>query len=167
MISLKSAEGNELSDYPVPFSKQKASARDPNTHSNSTSWKDDPEVAKVDPDVILQLLKEVEHLEKMNGVGDMTKGKLLELTISDLRTAVSGGTAEFDAARWSCLSPERQDELSKRLTGARDALLNGADTRASRPVNDTLPGDGVSNRSIIWLAIFGFIFAATLLSLIR
>lgn len=135
------------------------------TQANSSSWKDLFPVSNVEPKVIVQLLAEVETFMKVNAVHGMAKKKLLELRINDVRTAVSGGGAEFDAARWSRLSGARQDELLARLTAIRNDLINGINISPS--TDDTMFGAGVSTKSVIWLAIFGFIFVATLLSLIR
>jgi hypothetical protein len=136
-------------------------------YANSSSWKDEFTVANIEPKVILQLLDEVETFMRINGVQDMTKRKLLELRINGLSAAVSGETAEFDATRWSRLSGGRQNEILTRLTAVRDELINSKNVQSSRPDNDATFSDGVSNKSVIWLAIFGVIFAATLLSLIR
>ena len=129
--------------------------------------KDQLTVANVEPKVILQLLGEIENLEKMDGVSEMTKGELLGLRIDKVRAAVSGGTVGFDATRWSRLSDERQTEIHAQLAAVRDELGNGVHVQTPRPVTDIIPADGGWDKSMIWLTIFGVIFAATLLSLIR
>ena len=124
-------------------------------------------MANVEPKVILQLLGEVDNSENIDGVSDMTKGKLVELRINAIRVAMKSRTARFDAARHSRLSAGRQKEIFSRLTAVGDELIDGVSLRTPRPVADTEPGDSVSNKSIIWLTVFGFIFAAILLALIR
>ena len=124
-------------------------------------------MANVEPIVIQQLLAEVESLERaLKGVGEMKTNKLKRSKISEVRSAVIGGTA-FDANRWSELGADKQSQLLKRLTLIRDELLHVNGTDAARPSDYFVQEDGVSKRAIIWLAVFGSIFAATLLSLIR
>lgn len=116
-------------------------------------------MANVEPKVILQLLGEVDNSENIDGVSDMTKGKLVELRINAMRAAMNSRTARFDAVR--------QKEKFSRLTAVGDELIDGVSLRTPRPVADTEHGDSVSNKSIIWLTVFGFIFTAILLALIR
>ena len=116
-------------------------------------------MANVEPKVILQLLGEVDNSENIDGVSNLTKGKLLELRINAMRAAMNSRTAGFDAVR--------QKEEFSRLTAAGDELIDGDPLQTPRPVTDTDPRDSVSNKSIIWLTVFGFIFAAILLALIR
>lgn len=124
-------------------------------------------MANVEPKVILQSLGKVDNSENIDGISDMTKGKWLELRINPMRVAVKSRTAGFDAGRHSRLSAGRQKEKFSRLTAVRDELIYGVPLQTPRPVADTEPGDSVSNKSIIWLTVFGFIFAAILLALIR
>ncbi len=137
------------------------------SYANSLSWKDALTVSNIEPKVILQLLEEVETFMRINGVQGMTKRKLLELKINNVRAAVTGGTAEFEATRWSRLSGGRQNEIFTQLTAVRDELINSKNVKSSHPADDPAFRENVSNKSVIWLAILGFIFAATLLSLIR
>jgi hypothetical protein len=121
-------------------------------------------VANVEPRVIQQLLAQVEDLEKeIKGVGPV-ENKSQQCKVDEIRSAVIGG-ATFDPSRWSELSADKQSELSKQLTLICDKLLDVSRRNDARP--PTLEQNGVSRQSIIWLAIFGFIFAATLLSLVR
>jgi len=116
-------------------------------------------VANVEPKIISQLLGEVDNSENIDGVSDMTKGKLLELRINAMRAAMNSRTARFDAVR--------QKEKFTRLTAVHEELIDNDPLQTPRPVADTDPRDSVSNKSIIWLTVFGFIFAAILLALIR
>lgn len=75
-------------------------------------------------------------------------------------------SVNFDANRWTQLSAIRQRDLLRRLEAIRDELLAAS-------VMDSADTDGYrgrqsgSRQSMIWLTVFGFIFAATLLTLIR
>lgn len=77
------------------------------------------------------------------------------------------GSEKFDSERWSRLSGERQRELQEQLILAREALLDLARRAGPEGTGGVAETTTLSARSVIWLAIFGFIFAATLLSLIR
>ena len=124
-------------------------------------------MTSIEPRVIEQLLAEVEDLERgMKGGGEMESNRLNRSKIKEIRSAVIGGTA-FDANRWSELGADKQSQLLKHLTLIRDELLDVSGTDNGRPSNYFAQDDAVSKRAIIWLSIFGFIFAATLLSLIR
>lgn len=122
-------------------------------------------MANVEPRVIQQLLAQVEDLEKATkGVGPV-ENKSRQSKVDEIRSAVIGG-ATFNPSRWSELSADKQSELSKQLTLIRDQLLDVSGRDDAR-LPTLEQNDGVPKQSIIWLAIFGFIFAATLLSLVR
>jgi hypothetical protein len=126
--------------------------------------KDKRTVADVDPRVMQELLEQVEKLErKLEGSGKMTKAKLNG--IGDVRTAVGGRAVDFDDSRWKELGAATQKDLAKRLKSIRDELLE-ASVIHRRESNDFMYESG-SRELIIWLIVFGVIFAATLLSLIR
>jgi len=92
--------------------------------------------------------------------------KINEKRIHEARSAIMGGPV-FDPVRWSQLSADKQKDLLDRLTMVRDGLLVKNSVEDAKHSNYLLHREGESKQSIIWLAIFGFIFAATLLSLIR
>jgi hypothetical protein len=122
-------------------------------------------VARIDPDVIQRLLVEVEKLETTCALS--ARDRLQRAKIDEARASVINGPARFDAARWAQLSERKQRELQEELMTMRDTL-----TEVSRNRNDRIPPsfsakDSASPKSILWLTIFGLIFAATLLSLIR
>jgi hypothetical protein len=115
-----------------------------------------------------ELLDEVENLErKIKGMVNMGNGKLRTSKIREVRAAVVGEAVDFDASQWSKLSADKQKKLLKRLTALRNELLDISGAEDWRQPSYLPPGEDGSKQSIIWLAIFGFIFAATLLSLIR
>jgi hypothetical protein len=120
-------------------------------------------VASVEPRAIQQFLAQVEDLEReIKGVGPM-ENKPEQSKVDETRSAVIAG-ATCDPSRWSELSADKQSEL----TLMRDELLDvSRRNNAGRPTYFEQNDDGVSKQSIIWLAIFGFIFVATLLSLVR
>ena len=134
--------------------------------------KDHNNVANVDPRVIQTLLDDIERLRKtiIDFMGSRSS-RLEDSKLDKVRAAVLGGAAQFDSVQWCRLSEQRRKELQEQLIMVRDTLLR--DTLldvARREGRDELSGipDGLaSTKSIIWLAIFGFVFAATLLSLIR
>jgi len=134
--------------------------------------KDHNNVANVDPRVIQTLLDDIERLRKtiIDFMGSRSS-RLEDSKLDKVRAAVLGGAAQFDSVQWRRLSEQRRKELQEQLIMVRDTLLR--DTLldvARREGRDELSGipDGLaSTKSIIWLAIFGFVFAATLLSLIR
>jgi len=136
-------------------------------NQTSGGGEDEPTVVNFEPGAFLQLLDEVETLEKRIGAGDMTKKQLLRVRIDEARAAVGSGTAQFDEARWSSLDADRLNELFTRLIELRDELNNGRNTRTTLSHRDSTLGEAISRKSIVWLAIFVFIFAATLLSLLR
>ena len=106
--------------------------------------KDHNNVANVDPSVIQTLLDDIERLRK----------------------TIIG----FTGSRSSRLEDSRLDkvraDLQEQLIMVRDTLLDVA-RREGRDEPSGIPDGSASTKSIIWLAIFGFVFAATLLSLIR
>jgi len=107
-------------------------------------------------------------LEKTTNALTRTQAsKVANAEIDAVRTMVSGGAAEFDAARWARLNEQKQCELKEQLTMVRNNLLDIARPEGQRELSDLTNGEPASTAAIIWLAIFGFIFAATLLSLIR
>jgi len=122
-------------------------------------------VDNVDPSAIQILLDDVERLKAMitaiNGANALEGNEL-----DPVRAAGLAGGEKLDSAEWSRLSVQRQHELQEQLILTREALLTMA-RRASRDSAAEAMEGAVSGRSVIWLAIFGFIFAATLLSLIR
>jgi hypothetical protein len=126
--------------------------------------KDERTVADVDPRVMQELLEQVKKLERrLEGSGKMTKAKLNGIV--DVRTAVGGRAVDFDASRWKQLSAATQKDLVKRLKSIRDELLE-ASVIHRRESNDFMYESG-SRELVIWLIVFGVIFAATLLSLVR
>lgn len=125
-------------------------------------------VANIKPSVIQKLLDEVERLEGMaGGLIHRRSDKFPEIRLNEVRAAVFGGAAKFDPARWMQLNEQKQHELKEQLTMMRDTLLTVARQDEQKTPGYFTDNEAASTRAIIWLAIFGFIFAATLLSLIR
>jgi hypothetical protein len=130
--------------------------------------KDRQTVANIKPSVMQNLLDEVEKLEKMTSVITQPRRDQLPNTkINEVRAAVFGGTAKVDPARWLQLNEQKQHELKEQLTMMRDTLLTVARQDEQKTPGYFTDNETASTSAIIWLAIFGFIFAATLLSLIR
>jgi len=124
-------------------------------------------LSSVEPIVIQRLLDEVERLEReLRQSGDMKTLKINEKGIHEARAAIVDGNA-FDPVRWSQLSVDKQKVLLDRLMRVRDGLLAKNSAEDAKHLNYLLQGEGGLKQPLIWLAIFGFIFAATLLSLIR
>jgi hypothetical protein len=125
-------------------------------------------VAHIEPAVIQGLLAEVEKLENTMTTGLPPVGdEFRRAKIDEARTAIINGAAHFDAARWSQLSKQKQQELQEELMTMRDMLMDmtrNVDDKNRRSFSE---GDTASSKTILWLAIFGLIFVATLLSLIR
>ena len=129
--------------------------------------KDHNNVANVDPSVIQTLLDDIERLRKtiIDFMGSRSS-RLEDSKLDKVRAAVLGVAAQFDSVQWCRLSEQRQKDLQEQLIMVRDTLLDVA-RREGRDVPSGIPDGSASTKSIIWLAIFGFVFAATLLSLIR
>ncbi len=120
----------------------------------------------VDPGAIQTLLDDIERLRAMITLTGSRPHRLDGGQFDLARAAVLAGSEKFDSERWSRLSGQRQRELQEQLITTREALLD----LARRARSDGAAGVAettLSARSMIWLAICGFIFAATLLSLIR
>jgi hypothetical protein len=117
--------------------------------------------------VIQRLLDDIKRLEcKSEGIADMETAKFNEERLNEIRAAIMLGPV-FDPSHWSQLSVDQQRDILDRLTTIRDGLLAKNGVAHAKHSNCLLQREGESKQSIIWLAIFGFIFAATLLSLIR
>ena len=129
--------------------------------------KDHNNVANVDPSVIRTLLDDIERLRKtiIDFMGSRSS-RLEDSKLDKVRAAVLGGAAQFDSVQWCRLSEQRQKDLQEQLIMVRDTLLDVA-RREGRDEPSGISDGSASTKSIIWLAIFGFVFAATLLSLIR
>jgi hypothetical protein len=129
--------------------------------------KDHNNVANVDPSVIRTLLDDIERLRKtIIGFTGSRSSRLKDSKLDKVRAAVLDGAAQFDSIQWCRLSEQRQKDLQEQLIMVRDTLLEMA--RREGPDEPSGIPDGLaSTKSIIWLAIFGFVFVATLLSLIR
>ena len=129
--------------------------------------KDHNNVANVDPSVIRTLLDDIERLRKtIIGFTGSRSSRLEHSKLDKVRAAVLGDAAQFDSVQWCLLSEQRQKDLQEQLIMVRDTLLDMA-RREGRDEPSGIPDGSASTKSIIWLAIFGFVFAATLLSLIR
>ena len=129
--------------------------------------KDHNNVANVDPSVIRTLLDDIERLRKtIIGFTGSRSSRLERSKLDKVRAAVLGDAAQFDSVQWCLLSEQRQKDLQEQLIMVRDTLLDVA-RREGRDEPSGIPDGSASTKSIIWLAIFGFVFAATLLSLIR
>ena len=129
--------------------------------------KDHNNVANVDPSVIQTLLDDIERLKKtIIGFTGSRSSRLEDNKLDKVCAAVLGGAAQFDSVQWCRLSEQRQKDLREQLMIVRDTLLDVA-RREGRDEPSGIPDGLASTKSIIWLAIFGFVFAATLLSLIR
>ena len=129
--------------------------------------KDHNNVANVDPSVIRTLLDDIERLRKT--IIDFTgsrSSRLEDSKLDKVRAAVLGGAAQFDSVQWCRLSEQRQKDLQEQLIMVRDTLLDTV-RREGRDEPIGILDGSASSKSIIWLAIFGLVFAATLLSLIR
>jgi hypothetical protein len=96
----------------------------------------------------------------------METAKINEERINEIRTAIMAGPI-FNPSHGSQLSVDQQKDLLDRLTTIRDGLLAKDGVAHAKHSNYLWQREGESKQSIIWLAIFGFIFAATLLSIIR
>ena len=124
-------------------------------------------VENVDPGAIQTLLEDVERLKTMiTAFTGSRPSELADGQFDQARAAVLAGSEKFDSERWSRLSGQRQRELQEQLLQAREVLLDLAH-RARSDGTSGVVETTLSARSVIWLAICGFIFAATLLSLIR
>jgi hypothetical protein len=121
-------------------------------------------VSSVEPIVIQRLLDDIERL-KSEGTA-METAKINEERINEIRAAIMVGPI-FNPSHGSQLSVDQPRDLLDRLTTIRDGLLAKDGVAHAKHSNYLLQRQGQSKQSIIWLAIFGFIFAATLLSLIR
>jgi ribosomal protein S18 len=87
-------------------------------------------VENVEPRVIQQLLDDVEtRKRKSKEHCGMTHGKWDYTKIRMACAAFIDDAGKFDASRWSQLSPEKQEELLKRLTTVRDELLSVSERR--------------------------------------
>lgn len=125
-------------------------------------------MASIEPRAIQNLLEELDRLEKtIIAVTRTEASKLADAKIDAVRGVVLGGAAEFDAARWARLNEQKQYEFKEQLTMVRDNLLDSVRPEGQRELSDLTNGEPASTAAIIWLTIFGFIFAGTLLSLIR
>jgi hypothetical protein len=125
-------------------------------------------VAHIKPNVIQELLDEVEKLERTIMVfTPSAQGKFQHTKIDEVRAAVIGGTSRFDASRRLQLSEQKQKDLQKELVMVRNTLMDITRNVDHKKGRNIMESESASTKSIIWLAIFGFIFAATLLSLIR
>jgi hypothetical protein len=124
-------------------------------------------VENIDPGAIQTLLDDIEGTKTM--VTALTGSRPQGLDggqFDQARAAVLAGSEKFDSDRWSRLSGQCQRELQEQLILAREALLDLA-RRARSDGTAGVAETTLSVRSVIWLAICGFIFAATLLALIR
>jgi hypothetical protein len=122
--------------------------------------------AQLEVEIVLNLLAEVEQLQgKLEGGGDMNR--VHEKRLGEARSAVMARSIMCDKNRWSQLSVDEQNDLFERLVTVRDGLLAKYRAEHARHSNDRLETEGGSKYAIIWFAIFGFVFAATLLLLIR
>lgn len=118
--------------------------------------------------VIQQLLDEINQRERNSEKNaDLSTDKMKQAKIENIRAIVRNGAGKVDANRRSQLSVEKQRESVDRPKAIRNELLDLAKTSNSRQLKDFLEDAGESNQSMIWLVIFGVIFVATLLSLIR
>lgn len=125
-------------------------------------------VANINPNIIQSLLDEVDKLEtRINAFTESRRSELRQTRINEVRAAITGGATKVDTTRWSQLSEQKQNELQEELVMVQDALLKVAQTESRKEPSALLDNESASIKSIIWLAIFGFIVAATLLSLVR
>lgn len=123
-------------------------------------------MANIEPHVIRQLLLAVEKLEReLKGVNRMKRDKSDRRAIKEIGSELDGAAA-LDEFRWRQLDAEKQKRLLRQLTVIHRDLLEVRGARAGQS-SYLMHDNGVSRASIIWLTVFGFIFAATLLSLIR
>lgn len=124
-------------------------------------------MANIEPHVIRQLLLAVEKLEReLKGVNRMKRDKSDRRAIKEIGSELDGAAA-LDEFRWRQLDAEKQKRLLRQLTVIHRDLLEVRGARAGQQSSYLMHDNGVSRASIIWLTVFGFIFAATLLSLIR
>jgi hypothetical protein len=96
----------------------------------------------------------------------METAKINKKRVSEVRVAIMGDPV-IDVSRRPQLSVDKQEDLLDRLTMVRAGLFDKNSAKDARHWNYLLQGEGGSKQSIIWLTIFGSIFVATLLSLIR
>jgi hypothetical protein len=117
--------------------------------------------------VIQQLLDEInQHERNSEKNADLSTDKMKQPKIENI-AIVRNGAGKVDANRRSQLIIEKQRESVDRPKAIRNELLDLAKTNNSRQLKDFLEDAGESNQSMIWLVIFGVVFIATLLSLIR
>lgn len=124
-------------------------------------------MANIDPKAIQNILDDIERLKAMiTEFNGPQANELDHSQLDQLRAAALNGSEKFNSAQWYRFSEQRQRELEEQLLMARGALQDLA-RRAGRTEIWDLPDGSLSVRSMIWLAICAFIFAATLFSLIR
>jgi hypothetical protein len=127
------------------------------------------DVANIEPRVVQRLFDDMDKLvRKLEENRDMSIDKTNQAKVRNIRSTVTDNAGNFDANRWLQLNVETQREYLESIESIRSSLrdVDQPDNRR-RPFNDTAKGDDGSKQSMIWLVIFGFIFIATLLSLIR
>ena len=124
-------------------------------------------MSNITPVVIQSLLDELAALERqLKEGGNMKTARLYQQRIDAVRVAVTGGAA-FNEGSWSQLSADRQKDLLDSLEKLRDGLRAESKIGDTRHLSGARPEEAPSRQLLVWIALCGFIFAATLFSLVR
>jgi hypothetical protein len=125
-------------------------------------------VTNAEAKTVVRLLEEVERLqsELTRGTRDMETARPYEERIDEAR-AVMMRKLILEAGRWSQLSTDQQRDLLVRLKVIRDELLTKKNIAPAKQSSYRLECEDEPKHLMLWLTLCGFVFAATLLSLIR
>lgn len=124
-------------------------------------------MAAVDAKVVKELLEQIESLiQGIQSAGHPGLIKLKDINVEEVRNAIPRSEGKLDAAAWSALDEEKQNELHHRLIFVRGFLNVAAELDGPRDPEHIMYAEYASNRAIVAWASIGFLLTALLLGLI-
>ena len=121
-------------------------------------------MAAIEVKVIQELLAHIDALNRaIWTAGDVGRTKLQDIRVDEVRNAVPGNAAGLNAAAWSQLPEDEQNELHHRLTLVRDSLQVAAGLDGPTNPKHIMHATYASNTSIMLWALTGFLLMGGLL----
>lgn len=124
-------------------------------------------MAAVDAKVVEELLEQIEALIRgVQAAGQPGLIKLNDINVEEVRNAIPRSNGKLDAAAWSALDEEKQNELHHRLIFVRGFLSVAAERDGPRDPKHIMYAEYASTWAIVAWASFGFLLTVLLLGFI-
>lgn len=121
-------------------------------------------MATVEAKLVQELLNQIKTLiTGIETAGEVARIKLGDINIEEVCNAIPQSEGKLDAAAWSQLPEDKQNELYGRLVLVRDSLTDIAELDGPKNPKHIMYAEYASNRAIVVWALAGLLLTAWLL----